>query len=69
MFYFHPETWGFMIQFYEHIFQMGGKFNHQLVNFELIELSSSGDMPTTGTIGLPRPRNLKGWAPMGFFNV
>ena len=28
-FYFHPEPWGFMIQFDEHIFQMG--WNHQLV--------------------------------------
>ena len=28
--YFHPETWGFMIQFDEHIFQMGW-FNHRLV--------------------------------------
>ena len=27
---FHPENWGFMIQFDEHIFQMGW-FNHQLV--------------------------------------
>ena len=24
-FYFHPEAWGFMIQFDVHIFQMGGK--------------------------------------------
>ena len=23
MFYFHPKTWGFMIQFDKHIFQMG----------------------------------------------
>ena len=29
-FYFHPEPWGFMIQFDEHIFQMGW-FNHQLL--------------------------------------
>ena len=28
----HPETWGFMIQFDEHILQMGC-FNHQLVVF------------------------------------
>ncbi len=27
---FHPEIWGFMIQFDEHIFQMG--WNHQLLN-------------------------------------
>ena len=27
--YFHPDPWGFMIQFDEHIFQMAW-FNHQL---------------------------------------
>jgi len=31
IFYFHP-TWGFMIQFDEHMFQMGW-FNHQLAIF------------------------------------
>ena len=25
IFYVHPENWGFMIQFDEHIFQVGGK--------------------------------------------
>ena len=29
IFYFHPEPWGFMIHFDEHIFQRG--WNHQLV--------------------------------------
>ena len=28
IFYFHPDPWGFMIHFDEHIFQMGW-FNHQ----------------------------------------
>jgi len=28
MFNFHPDPWGFMIQFDEHMFQMGW-FNHQ----------------------------------------
>ena len=28
IFYFHPEPWGFMIQFDEHIFEMG--WNHHL---------------------------------------
>ena len=30
IFYFHHDPWGFMIQFDEHIFQLGW-FNHQLV--------------------------------------
>ena len=38
IFYFHPENWGFMIQFDEHIFQAGW-FNHQpgfreIINFD-----------------------------------
>ena len=32
--YFHPDPWRFMIQFDEHIFQMGW-FNHQLVHVGL----------------------------------
>ena len=31
-FYVHPDPWGFLIQFDEHIFQMGW-FNHQPVSF------------------------------------
>ena len=35
-FSFHPENWGFMIQFDEHIFQRGW-FNHQLENLSCLD--------------------------------
>ena len=31
IFYFHPDPWGFMIQFDDHIFQMGWEKKHHLV--------------------------------------
>ena len=50
MFYFQPDPWGFMIQFEEHIFQMG-RFNHQLDKLQ--EEHFSGIIFLRSLFGIP----------------
>ncbi len=69
IFYFHPDPWGFMIQFDEHIFQMGLVQPPTIVIYGIIGVKKPTD-PITFDLALPFRDiqvGLFGWKPhMGF---